>query len=126
MVRKKSLREEQMSEASVVNEAKGWAGFLVRSESRGPGDTDNAMRRVARRYGVPHSTLWALRYRAPKDLLASVYLRLRAAYEAERERQLARLADDLAETRRKTGAHSHLYRAAAVVAGAQDDEGTLT
>ena len=113
-----------MSDASVVSEAKGWAGFLVHSESRGPGDTDNAMRRVARRYGLPHSTLWALRYRAPKDLLASVYLKLRSAYEAEHERQLARLADDLARTRQQTGAHTILYRAAAAVAGAKDAEVT--
>ncbi len=111
-----------MSDASVVSEAKGWANFLVRSESHGPGDTDNAMRRVARRYGLPNSTLWALRYRAPKDLLASVYLKLRSAYQAEHERQLARLADDLARTRQEAGAHSILYRAAAVLARAEEAE----
>lgn len=53
------------------------------------------MHRAEAKYGVPAQAFWALRYRTPKDILASVYLRLKAAYEAECGRQEARLAHEL-------------------------------
>lgn len=72
---------------SGIADAKGWANELVRRESRGPGDVENAMRRLEARYGIPWRTFWQLRYRAPKDVFCGVYLQLKAAYEAECARQ---------------------------------------
>lgn len=84
-----------MSSVEYRDQARGWARDLVLRESRGPGDTDNAMRRVEARYGISFGVLWALRYRAPKDIMASVYFRLRAAYEDACERQLRALQHEL-------------------------------
>jgi hypothetical protein len=65
-----------MSDA-LVSDAQGWAKWLILQESRGPGDTENAMRRVAARYGVDFRALWALRYRPPKRIFADMCARLR-------------------------------------------------
>lgn len=84
---------------NAVASAKSWADDLVRRESRGPGDMENAMRRLESRYGIPWRTFWALRYRPPTDLFVSVYNRLHAAYEAERERQIRLLSHETAITK---------------------------
>ncbi len=34
--------------------ARSWANELLRRESRGPGDMENAMRRLETRYGIPY------------------------------------------------------------------------
>lgn len=89
-----------MTDLTAVDDAARWADLLVRREHRGPGDTIDAARlRAARKHHVPERTLWALRYRRPKDLMASVYLRIKAAYEAECERQEARLRHELEITK---------------------------
>lgn len=101
-MRKHPLLPEQkkMTDLSVVDDAANWADLLVRREHRGPGDTIDAARlRAARKHHVPERTLWALRYRRPKDLLASVYLKIKLAYEAECERQEARLRHELEITK---------------------------
>lgn len=72
---------------SSANDAARWANELIRRESRGPGDSENAMRRLEARYGIGWRTFWALRYRPPADVFVSVYERLRAAYITECERQ---------------------------------------
>lgn len=96
-MRKRSLHPEQkVTDVSAVNDAAMWADALVKRAHRGPGDTvDAAMNRAARKHGVPERTLWSLRYRRPKDVMASVYLKLHAAYIAECERQEAILAHQL-------------------------------
>src|ERR1700722_8876728 len=73
--------------AAFVEEAAEKASWLVRREARGPGDLENAMRRIESKYGLSYSTLWALRYRKPRDLLVSTFVRIIAAYDAEIERQ---------------------------------------
>lgn len=75
-----------------VDQARAIARDLVQHESRGPGDTDNAMRRLEARYGVPYGFLWSLRYRPPKDVLMGAWHRLTAAYRAECERVERRAA----------------------------------
>lgn len=75
-----------MSDVFVSN-AREWANELIRRESRGPGDLDNAMRRLESRYGIPAATFWRLRHGRIKDIFASTYVRLQAAYIAECERQ---------------------------------------
>jgi hypothetical protein len=44
----------------------------------------------------PYSALWRLRYRKPKDIWASVYVKLQAAYLAACERQKRKLAHETA------------------------------
>ena len=97
---------------ATVEHASTLAEDLLRWETRGPGDTENAMRRLARRYGVPYATFWRLRYRQPKDIYLSVYLKLRAAYDAERSRQLDRLCHDIEKTAAVAGADCDSVRAA--------------
>lgn len=83
-----------MVTAEVVR-AKGFASEMLRWESRGPGDTENAMRRLSRRHGIDYSAFWSLRYRAPKRIWADVYTAFQTAYENERQRQLRKLAHDV-------------------------------
>lgn len=103
-----------------ASEAKAWARDLVRIETRCPGDTENAMRRLARRYEMPWRVFWTLRYRAPRDVMASVYLRLEAAYRAELERQERLLRNELQITRLKAGPGHPAVRAAEALVGEDD------
>lgn len=120
---KKSLRLAQREMAETfVDEAAEKAKFLVNREWRGPGDVDNAMRRVEQRYGVSYAALWALRYRRPKDILMSVYTRITEAYNAELDRQRRLLDHEFAAS--KAGINPNLARAADFV-GRPEDEGTL-
>lgn len=102
---------------AVIEDARTMARHLVNREAKGPGDTENAMRRIEARYGVSFSTLWGLRYRAPKDMMASAYFRLQAAYQAECERQMRQIEHELEITKAKAGAASALVRAASALAG---------
>ncbi|MGN6118040.1 MAG: hypothetical protein ACTHN2_21240 [Nitrobacter sp.] len=82
--------------ATTVDEASKWADALLQRAYRGPGDTiEAASYRAEQKYGVPAQTFWALRYRRPNGILAHIYLRLKAAYEAECGRQEARLRHEL-------------------------------
>lgn len=84
----------------LVGEAADWSTALWKKTHDGMGDTQEAaMYRAAERYGVEPQTFWALRYRRPKDILASIYFRLKAAYEAECGRQEARLRHELELTK---------------------------
>jgi hypothetical protein len=104
-VSKDRLRSGQsMTDIAYVDEAADWARRLTHAEARGPGDIENAWRRLETRYGVSFHTWWALRYRKPKDIAASVYFRMRAAYEDACERQARSLAHELAITKAKAGA----------------------
>lgn len=105
-MRKFSLRVSQMITAEVT-EAKAFASDMLRWETRGPGDTDNAMRRIARRHGIEYGQLWSLRYRAPKRIWADVLTAIKAAHEAERQRQLRALAHDTELTATIAGAESN-------------------
>lgn len=97
-----SLTPDQppMTEISVVDEAKGWAGLLETREHRGPGDTLEAARhRVAIKHRLPEQLLWTLRYRKPKRIWADLYKRLEMAVAAEIQSQEAKLAHELAITK---------------------------
>src|SRR3954451_645702 len=120
-VRNFSLRGRQMTDA-LVSDARAWANKLVLRESRGPGDTENAMRRLSARYGLDYGALWGLRYRPPKRIFADVYFALAAAYQAECERQQRVLAHDIAKTKAIAGAHHPAVRAAEAVVGAGDSK----
>lgn len=98
-----------------VASARDWANALVRRESRGSGDTENAMRRLEVRYGIPWRTFWSLRYRPPNDILTGVFFRLKAAYEAECERQVRLLQHELEITKAKAGPDAASVRAAMAI-----------
>ena len=83
----------KLSYESGVSEASMWASRMVSMNLRGS-DTENAMRRLEARYGIPWRTFWNLRYRPPADILVGVWRQLHAAYEAECERQERLLAHE--------------------------------
>lgn len=114
---KKFLRGDQMSDAVFVDEAAEWARDLTRRESRGPGDEQNAWRRLETRYGIAFGTFWGLRYRKPKTIVTSLYFRIRAAYDAERERQARLLRHETEITEKIVGPDHIAVRAARAVAG---------
>lgn len=110
-MRKISLQVSQMITAEVM-QAKALASDMLRWETRGPGDTDNAMRRIARRHGIEYGQLWSLRYRAPKRIWADVLTKIALAYEAERNRQLQALKHEIELTEIVAGSGSNSVRAA--------------
>lgn len=121
VVTKVSLPEMQRR---LVEEVSGWSRVLVQREMQGPGDMPRAMHRIEGRYGIPYHVLWTLRYRPPKDIAASIYFALKAAHQAECERQLRLLEHELSITRAALGAsHSAVAQVEAVL-GAADEKGT--
>lgn len=87
----------KVSEAAVYGDnAKRWANDLILGESRGPGDLPNAMRRLEARYGIAASTFFSLRYRAAKEPKIGLYVRLEAAWQDFRARQLKALQHETA------------------------------
>ncbi len=102
--RQARLHEAQMVTAEVLH-AKALSDAMLRWETRGPGDTDNALRRVARRHGIDYGALWSLRYRAPKRIWADVANAIATAYEAERQNQIRKLEHAAELTEAVAGAH---------------------
>ena len=98
-----------------VSAAQAWANELVRREARGPGDLENAMRRLEARYGIPWRTFWALRYRPPTDVLHGIYERLRTAYLAECDRQTRLLRHEIEITKIIAGPDAPAVRAASAL-----------
>jgi hypothetical protein len=94
---KKSFEKKTMA---YLDEAARWSKDLTRMRARGPGDTENAMRSIERDYGVDYWVLWRLRYRksALRDIGMSAYMGLKAAYQAECERQVRKLKNEIAIT----------------------------
>jgi hypothetical protein len=108
-----------MSQVAYLDEAENWSKSLTQMRARGPGDTENAMRSIERDYGVDYWLLWRLRYRksALRDIGVSAYMALKAAYQAECERQMRKLRNEIAVTEKITGPNSAAVRAAKAVAG---------
>jgi len=106
-------RANAIKPADLVAEAAEWAARLTNEAERKTGKTDTALETVARQTGVNQSTLWRLRYRKPKDLAVSVYMKLKTAFEAAEQRQIERLQHE-AEIARSLGEanNSVLLRAA--------------
>lgn len=102
-----------LSDTVYIDEAANWSRELTRMLARGPGDTENAMRRIEREYGVAYGFIWSLRYRRDQLHIIShaVYERIKAAYYAECERQLKKLRHEL-HISKVTGANSDLVASA--------------
>jgi hypothetical protein len=115
-VRKKGL---PMSDAAYLDQAAMWSKDLTRMKARGPGDTENAMRRIEREYGIDYGFLWSLRYRRGqlKIISLSVYEGIRAAYREECARQMRKLENELKRTEAIVGPDSSAVRAAKAVVG---------
>ena len=116
---KRLLAKRKMSDSAYLDEAAEWSKSLTRMRARGPGDTENAMRAIERDYGVDYWTLWRLRYRrsALKDIGVTAYMKLKAAYQAECERQLRKLQHDIARTEATAGANRTVVDAAKALVG---------
>ena len=100
---KKFLNTEQPM--SSVEIAADYANRMIERESRGPGDTEEAMRRIEAKTGVGYWTLWSLRYRRRdlKTIAADQFQRIRTAYLATCERQLHALQHELAVEQARCG-----------------------
>jgi hypothetical protein len=123
-VSKSRLSQEQSVSETYVHEAQRWASALLEREHRGPGDTlDAAMWRAEQKWGIDHSTFWSLRYRPPREIFTSVYMRLRQAYEMECVRQEARLQHELmlAKAAGFHAANSTAVREAEALLAAKED-----
>lgn len=68
---------------------------MVQRESRGPGDIENAMRRIEAKYGLPFWTLWHLRKGKAKTVEASLLARIRGAYLDMCQRQASNLLHEI-------------------------------
>jgi hypothetical protein len=103
-----------MSDTAYLDQAALWSRDLTRMKARGPGDTENAMRRVEREYGIDYGFLWSLRYRRERlrTISISVYESIRAAYREECARQMRKLEHEIEVTEKIAGADNAAVRAA--------------
>ena len=122
---KSCLRKQHMNAGALTADARNKFQELVRREARGPGDWLNAVRRLAREFGLPYAKLWAVLYRPPKDISASVYIAIVDAY-AEQERHFTYVRNQTEATgpisttlHRAAGA---MDRLAAAISGEVDGE----
>lgn len=111
-----------MTHSVFVKEAKDKAHQLVLREFAAGRDVENAMRRASARWGIPYSALWALRYRTPRDLMASVYFKILAAHEAICAKQQSQFHHEYTIAK-ASGADPVVLRAAARLAGIPDEDG---
>lgn len=80
----------------LVDRAARWALSLWRTVHRGMGDTqERSMHAAAKLAKVSPNTIWKLRYRRPREIGASVYFRLQAAYARHVESAEATVAANL-------------------------------
>lgn len=78
-----------------VEAATDYVRTMVQRESQGPGDLDNAMRRLESKYGLPFWTLWHLRKGKAKTVEASLLARIRGAYLDMCQRQASNLLHEI-------------------------------
>jgi len=99
---KKFLNPEQTM--SSVELAADYANRLIEREA-GVGGTEEAMRRVEAKTGIGYWTLWGLRYRRRdlKTIAADQFTRIRNAYLATCQRQLAALQHEIAVEEARCG-----------------------
>lgn len=106
----------KVNDLSGVDEAKRLAAELLKLETRGTGDTEAAMRRLAHRYGLDWHVFWRLRYRTPKDVFVGVLRALREAHHNECRRQLGKLRHEIEIARLKGVCCEDIVAAAAALA----------
>lgn len=112
-----------MSDVAYLDQAAQWSRALTRMKSRGPGDTENAMRLIEREYDIDYGFLWSLRYRRDrlKIISKSIYEKIAEAYQKECGRQLRKLQHEIVVTEAIAGASSPAVVAAKALLN--EDEG---
>ena len=111
-------KAHEMAAQEYIREAATWARFLVNNEARCHGDKENAIRRIARKFG-PNAAKFSSLVKRPQTLKAlcvSVFMPLRQAYLAECERQGRKLLDEANKTAEVIGASDPLVLKAQAVA----------
>jgi hypothetical protein len=78
-----------------VEAATEYVRTMVQRESHGPGDIDNAMRRIEAKYGLPFWSMWHLRKGKAKTIEASLLARIRGAYLDMCQRQASNLLHEI-------------------------------
>jgi len=81
---------------STVEQAGNLVRRMVETETRGWGDSENALSRLEARYGLPFWTLNRLRTGRAKTVEAGVFARIRAAYLDLCQSQVQRLQHEIA------------------------------
>jgi len=90
-------REIVHQERKVMSSAEVATGFvrrMVENETRGWGDTDNALTRLEARYGLPFWSLQNLRTGRAKTVEATLFDRIKAAFVDHCGKHAARLLHD--------------------------------
>ena len=113
-----------MPDTVYIDRAERWSKDLTRMKSRGPGDTENAMRQIEREYGIDYGLLWSLRYRRNqiKSISISAYQKISAAYQAECSRQMRKLRHEIEITEAIAGADCAAVGAARALVGAAEEK----
>lgn len=96
-----SQNNGQIKPMSAV-EATEFVRLMIHREARGPGEAENAMRSLARRYGVSFWTLDHFRKGKAKTCDVSLYAKIKGAFIDHCERQAHRLLQE-AETAQRVG-----------------------
>lgn len=76
---------------STAEVASGYVRRMVENETRGWGDTDNALTRLEAKYGLPFWSLQNLRTGRAKTVEATLYNRIKAAFVDHCGKHAARL-----------------------------------
>lgn len=116
------VRKKVFHPGKAVKDAQEWAAELVHHESRGNGDTENAMRRLETSYGIPWRTFWNLRYRPPVSIDGDILVALYAARRSMQERLMRKLKHDLEITKRTAGPDAPSVAAVQAVVGSDEGE----
>lgn len=98
-MRKKHLANKPMSTAE---ETVRLGRECLAREIRGNGDSENAMRRLEAKTGIPFWTWWGLKYRPPKSVPPELMRRIEEYYlsclESSVRRDLEKIKSQLART----------------------------
>jgi hypothetical protein len=84
-------QEREMSSVDMAGQASSFVRRMVENETRGWGDTDNALNRLEAKYGLPFWSLQNLRTGRAKTVEASLFNRIKAAFVDHCGKQAARL-----------------------------------
>ena len=90
-MRNTKTQHEERQVMSSADMATGFVRRMVENETRGWGDTDNALSRLEAKYGLPFWTLQNLRTGRAKTVEATLFNRIKAAFVDQCGRHAARL-----------------------------------
>ena len=113
-----------MTAQQTVDQASEWAGYLLDSEAHKAGTVGDAACNLARRIGINSGVLRSLRQssRRPKTIATHIFMKIAAAYEAERLRQLKAAEHELEITRKIAGALHPVVVEGETLVGAEDGD----